>query len=319
MILPGEMSDDVVRSVARGLDVLIAVAEFGRAASNAEISEIVDLHPTTTLRMLETLASRQLLRQLADGTYELGARTLDVGTAFLRRISISRHASEIVQMLADRVEETASVGVLDDGRVLYIAIADGQADLGIQSVPFGRHPLYCTALGKALIADLSWEDAQEMVRRLPMEKLTTKTIVSLDALQKDLALTRKRGWAIDDRERTPGVICIAAPIHDFSGRVVAAVSISGPDFRIVNRGIENSCSRLRKDARNLRIDESSSSKMAAFEFQKRRKALSFWPDDLAAAPRASRTGAPKGGALRRLPAEPGGFSTMQPPARRSGR
>jgi IclR family acetate operon transcriptional repressor len=231
------MSEYLVRSVVRGLDVLIAVADLGRAASNAELSALVRLHPTTTLRMLESLASRQLLRQLPDGTYDLGTRTLDIGNAFLRRISISRYANEIAQMLSEQVEETASIGVLDEAHVLYIAIAHGQADLGIQSVPFGRHPLYCTALGKALIADLPWPDAEQLIHRLPMDKLTGKTITSLASLRKDLELTRGRGWAVDDQERTPGVTCIAAPIRDFSGRVVAAVSISGPEFRIAGRGV----------------------------------------------------------------------------------
>src|SRR5258708_12569129 len=200
------MSGYLVRSVVRSLDVLIAVADLGRAASNAELSALVRLHPTTTLRMLESLASRQLLRQLPDGTYDLGTRTLDIGNAFLRRISISRYANEIAQMLSDQVEETASVGVLDEAHVLYIAIAHGQADLGIQSVPFGRHPLYCTALGKALIADLPWPEAEHLIRRLPMEKLTASTITEIEALRQTLDVSRVRGWAIDDQERTPGVV-----------------------------------------------------------------------------------------------------------------
>jgi IclR family acetate operon transcriptional repressor len=238
IIALGEMSDYVVRSVVRGLDVLIALAELGRGASNAELAELVGLHPTTSLRMLESLASRQLVRPLPDGGYDLGPRALDIGNAFVRRLSIARHANEIAQGLSDQVGETASVGVLDEGRVLYVAITNGQSDLGIQSVPFGRHPLYCTALGKALIAHLPWAEAERLLQLLPMERLTAGTITSLEALRRALELTRRRGWAIDDGERTAGVTCIAAPIRDFSGRVVAALSISGADFRLAARGID---------------------------------------------------------------------------------
>lgn len=236
----------VVRSVVRSLDVLIAIADLGRTATNAELSERVGLHPTTTLRMLGSLVARQFLRQLPDGTYDLGSRALDIGNAFVRRISISRHANEIAQMLADEVKETASVGILDEGSVLYIAIAHGQPDLGIQSMPFGRHPLYCTALGKALIAELPWPEAEEMIRRTPMERLTANTIINLEALKRDIKLTHSRGWAVDDRERTSGVICIAAPIRDYSSRIVAAVSISGPDFRISQRGVEKLANTVRQ-------------------------------------------------------------------------
>jgi IclR family KDG regulon transcriptional repressor len=228
----------VVRSVIRSLDVLIALADLGRAATNAELSDRVGLHPATTLRMLGSLVSRQFLRQYPDGSYDLGSRVLDIGSAFIRRLSISRHANEIAQALADEVKETSSVGIRDEGCVLYIAIAHGQADLGIQSVPFARHPVYCTALGKALLGELPWSEVEELVQRTPMEKLTANTIIDLEVLKKDIKLSHSRGWAMDNCERTPGVICIAAPIRDFSSRIVAAVSISGPDFRIARHGVE---------------------------------------------------------------------------------
>ena len=86
--------------------------------------------------------------------------------------------------MADEVKETSSVGIRDEGCVLYIAIAHGQADLGIQSVPFARHPVYCTALGKALLGELPWSEVEEMVQRIPMEKLTANTIIDLEVLKR---------------------------------------------------------------------------------------------------------------------------------------
>src|SRR5215475_7677970 len=94
-ISSGENAAYVVRSVTRALDVLIAVAEAGRSVTNMELSTSVGLHPATTLRMLESLRSRGLVRQLGDGAYELGHRALDIGNAYLRRLSISRFAQEI--------------------------------------------------------------------------------------------------------------------------------------------------------------------------------------------------------------------------------
>jgi IclR family acetate operon transcriptional repressor len=232
------MSPYVVRSVVRALDVLTALAGLGRAATNAELSELTRLHPTTTLRMLESLAARGFVRQRPDASYDLAAGALDLGNAFLRRISISRHANEIAEQLAEEVHETASVGVLDEGRVLYVAIAHGQADLGIQSVPFGRHPLHCTALGKALLAALPWEEAEALLGAAPLPRLTGRTITDLAALKAEIDLTRGRGFAVDEEERSPGVVCIAAPIRAFAGEVVAAISASGPDFRMKSRGIE---------------------------------------------------------------------------------
>lgn len=217
---------------------MFSLAENGRAATNAELSERVRLHPTTTFRMLESLKVQGLVRQLPDASYDLGPAALDLGNAFLRRISISRHANDIAEALSVAVDETASVGVLDEGKVLYVAVANGQSHLGIQSVPFGRHPIYCTALGKALVSESPWEETAEILKRGPMERLTTRTITSPEEYRIELGRTKERGYAIDDQERTPGVICIAAPIRDFSGRIVAALSMSGADFRILGRGID---------------------------------------------------------------------------------
>lgn len=237
-IAAGETSPYVVRSVARALDVLIALGEAGRAATNLELSGLVGLHPTTTLRMLETLRSRGLVRQLADASYEVGPRALDLGNAFLRRLSISRFANEIAEELADTVNETASVGVLDEGRVLYVAIAQGQQDLGIQSVPYARHPVHCTALGKAMLAALPWDEASRILALQPREKLTQNTLVEPAALRQDLERIASRGYAVDREERTPGVICIAAVIRDHLGHAVAALSVSGSTFRVRKQGIE---------------------------------------------------------------------------------
>ena len=216
-IAAGETSPYVVRSVARALDVLIALGEAGRAATNLELSGLVGLHPTTTLRMLETLRSRGLVRQLADASYEVGPRALDLGNAFLRRLSISRIAAEIAEELAAVVNETASVGVLDEGRVLYVAIAQGQQDLGIQSVPYARHPVHCTALGKAMLAAQPWDEASRILALQPREKLTQSTLVELGALRQELERIASRGYAVDREERTPGTFGAVRTRDDGAG------------------------------------------------------------------------------------------------------
>jgi DNA-binding IclR family transcriptional regulator len=237
-IASGETSPYVVRSVARALDVLIALGEAGRAATNLELSALVGLHPTTTLRMLETLRSRGLVRQLADASYEVGPRALDLGNAFLRRLSISRFAVEIAEELAAAASETASVGVLDEGRVLYVAIAQGQENLGIQSVPYARHPVHCTALGKTMLAALPWDEASRILALHPRERLTQNTLVELGALRQELEKTASRGYAVDREERTAGVTCIAAPIRDHLGHVAAALSVAGSTFRLRKQGVD---------------------------------------------------------------------------------
>jgi DNA-binding IclR family transcriptional regulator len=159
-------------------------------------------------------------------------------------MSIWDYARDLADQLAEDMSETANVGVLDQGQVLYIAIARGQRELGIQSQAGTRHPAYCTALGKALLADLPWAEAEAILDTEPMDSLTPSTIVGKAAMRAELETIRSRGYSVDDEERNPHVVCIAAPITDHTGRTAAAVSISGPAFRIREHGIENVARRL---------------------------------------------------------------------------
>ena len=127
--------------------------------------------------------------------------------------------------------------MLVDGEVLYLAIAHAKHELGIQSLAGGRHPAHCTALGKVLLAHLPWEDVVAILEAHPPARLTPATFVDEEELRVELAEVARQGYAVDAEERTPGVVCIAAPVRDLTGRVVAAISISGPRLRLPSRRI----------------------------------------------------------------------------------
>jgi IclR family acetate operon transcriptional repressor len=219
-----------IRSVVRALEVMIAVSELG-PADLSKVAAGVGLHPSTTLRMLETLRSRDMVRQRR-GLWEIGARAFEIGSTFLRRVSLAQEAQVLVEELAAQANETASFGILDNGEVLYLAIAHGQWELGIQSLPGGRHPAHCTALGKVMLADLAWDEVEQILAEHPPVQRTPATLVEPEDIRRDLARVRRRGYAIDAEERLPGVVCLAAPIRDSTGTVVAAISISGPKLRL---------------------------------------------------------------------------------------
>lgn len=225
-----------VRAVTRALDLLIELSTWERPVGLTELARRVDLHPTTALRLLESLRSRGFVRQTADRSYVLGSQTFEVGSAFLRNVSIWSQANQLADKLAEATGETASVGVLDGGQILYIAIAKGQQDMGIASAAGTRHPAYCTSLGKAIMAELPAEEVAEILRNDPPRRLTPKTLVEMDAIRRELATIHKRGFAVDNEERTPGVVCIGAAIRDHTGSPVGALSISGPAARMRANG-----------------------------------------------------------------------------------
>jgi IclR family acetate operon transcriptional repressor len=223
-------ADYQIRSVVRALDVLIAVSKHG-PADLSTLARAVELHPSTTLRMLESLVSRDLVRRRR-GLYETGAGAFEIGSTFLRSVALASEAQLLVEELAARVNETASFGILDRGEVLYLAIAHGQWELGIQSTAGGRHPAHCTALGKAMLAHLPWPEVEEILRDHPPERRTPTTLVEPADIRRELARVRRRGYAVDAEERVPGVVCVGAPVRDASGSVVGAISISGPELRL---------------------------------------------------------------------------------------
>jgi DNA-binding IclR family transcriptional regulator len=244
----------VVRSVVRALDVLIVLSTQNGSVSLADLAKETGLNPSTVFRLLESMRVRGFVRQADGGSgYQLDSRVVDLGSAFLRSMSIWDYARDLADQLAEDLSETASVGVLDQGQVLYIAIARGQRELGIQSQSGTRHPAYCTALGKVFLADLTWAEAAAILDAEPMVRLTPSTIIEKAAMQEELGTIRSRGYSIDDEERNPHVVCIAAPITDHTGRSVAAVSISGPAFRIREQGIENVARRLTEHAAEASI------------------------------------------------------------------
>jgi IclR family acetate operon transcriptional repressor len=236
-----------VRAVQRAMDLLDALGEVREPQELTALSRRVGLHPSTTLRILVTLQTGRLVRQSRDG-WLLGARVFELGNSFVRENSIWSRGQELVERLAGRSNETSSLGILEHGEVLYIAIAHGHGELGIQSSPGTRHPAHATALGKVLLASMPWTEAEALLGRDPLASLTPNTLTTMAALREELEKVGARGYAVDSEERAPGVTCIAAPIRDHSAGVVAAISVSGPTFRMQGETFDDLRSLVRAHA-----------------------------------------------------------------------
>jgi DNA-binding IclR family transcriptional regulator len=248
---PGEVLGDtneryVIRAVDRSLTLLVVLAGAPAGMEASALARAAQLHVSTVFRILQTLKLRNFVVEAPGGLYKIGPRAFEVGTSFLRNTSLQSEGQQIVERLAAESGETASMGILDSGEVLYLAIAHGQRELGIQSNVGTRHPLYCTALGKVLMAGLSWPEARKLLSRIERKQMTENTIVDVDGLREELRKVATRGYALDAEERIIGVRAVAAPVHDHSGRVVAAISAAGPAFRITGDNLERLTSRVPK-------------------------------------------------------------------------
>jgi DNA-binding IclR family transcriptional regulator len=236
----------VVRAVDRSLTLLVLLASAPAGMEASALARASGLHVSTVFRILQTLKLRGFVVEAPGALYKIGPRAFEVGNSFLRNTSLQSEGQQIAERLAGETGETASVGILDSDEVLYLAIAHGQRELGIQSNVGTRHPLYCTALGKVLLASLSWPEARTLLSRIDRRQMTENTLTDVGRLGEELHKVAAQGYALDNEERIHGVRAVAAPVRDHSGRVVAAISAAGPAFRITGENLEDLKSRVPK-------------------------------------------------------------------------
>lgn len=223
-----------VQVLDRAINILEFVArQGGGEAGLPELSAAMKLHKTTTHRIAHVLESRGLLRRAPDSNrYRLGLHLYDLGCHALDNVNIRDEARPIMTRVAFEVGETVHLAVLDRAEVLYIERIEAQRSLTMGSKLGARNPVYCTALGKAILAFSPEAEIDQALAGCRMQARTKNTIISVLSLKRDLERIRDRGYSIDDEEIEDGIRCISAPVLNPADRAVAAISISGPSSRV---------------------------------------------------------------------------------------
>lgn len=222
-----------VPAVTRTLDILELFLDRP-SLSAPEITERLGLPRTTVHELLSTLTDRAYLIAIPGQPtrYRLGMRLFQLGSVFADQLDLAHEAREIAQKVAADCDETVHVAVLDGADVVYIAKVDSTHSVRMVSAVGRRLPAHCTAVGKALLSELS-PDALDA--RCPRDRelpgMTPHSITSPARLRAHLEEIRERGLSYDECESNEGVFCVAAPIHDHTGAMVAAMSISTPVIR----------------------------------------------------------------------------------------
>jgi DNA-binding IclR family transcriptional regulator len=227
-----------VQVLDRAAAILQALADAPTDLAPAEIAERLRLHKSTIHRLLMVLEQHGFIRKQADsGKCALGLKLFELGSRAAKGLSLRTHAQPFLARLVGETGETAHIGVLDEGDIVSVANVEGPRTLRMPSTVGRRTPAHCSALGKAVLAFLPQSTVDELIARRPLSPLTSKTLITRSALVADLRRIRVRGYAIDDEEIEKGLRCVGAPVRDYTGLVVGAVSIAGPAFRITKRKI----------------------------------------------------------------------------------
>ena len=221
-------------TLARGLHVLEFLAQHAEVYGQglAEISRALHYDKSTTYRYLNTLQRLGYVGQDEDtGQYSLGPRLLALSGAYLDSQRVRSEASPFLLDLMRETNESVHLAVLDGVEAVYIDRVDSPQPVRMWTHIGSRVPLHCTAVGKAILA-YSPKGTFDRVVAAGLKRMTANTITDPQMLQKELATIRRRGFAIDRRENRDDIACAAAPIFDYSGKVVAALSVSAPAARM---------------------------------------------------------------------------------------
>ena len=222
----------------RTFAILDVLAESSEDMSLTDMHKKSNLNKSTFYRLLRTL-ERYRFAEKDPGTkkYRLGSRFLELGVRTVARFELVTVGRPYLEKLSRETGETAHLGILSDGEVVSIAVVDGRHALRMSVTVGGRAPAYCSALGKVILALRPEQDVDLIVRKHGLKARTRRTITRRSELKFELAEIRTRGFAIDEEELEEGLKCVAAPVQDYSGKVVAAVSIAGPAFRLTKKRV----------------------------------------------------------------------------------
>jgi len=223
----------LINSILRAGNILKCFSRGKGTFKMSEISAQVGLDRSTTYRILLSLEKCGLIeKDPRTGEYSLGPGALEIGSAFLGRTDLIQIAKPVMAELALKAQETVNLAVLSETEILYIDKVDSPRSVGVMSKVGQRNPVYCTSLGKTLLAFQPEESQARILKAIEFKPLTPNTITSRKRLIRELQAIKKQGYALDRREIEEDVECISAPIRDYQGSAVAAVSISGPQRKI---------------------------------------------------------------------------------------
>ncbi|HTP88390.1 MAG TPA: IclR family transcriptional regulator [Bryobacteraceae bacterium] len=214
------------------LDILEILRERDAGCTLADVARASELPKATVYRILATLEQRGYLDRGPDGEYRLARKMFDLERRDALEETLLRAARPLIGVLVASCRETVNLGILDAGEVVVIHTVESPLTVRMSSKVGNRRHLHSTALGKVLLAALPEKEAMRLVRMKGLTRLTGNTIATQPALLAELRRVRRRGWAIDNQENETDGRCIGAPIAGPHEAVVAALSISGPEFRM---------------------------------------------------------------------------------------
>jgi DNA-binding IclR family transcriptional regulator len=214
------------------LDILETIREGRSGLSLTDLARALALPKPTAYRIVATLESRGYVSRTPEGHYQMSRKFFDLQQSESLEQILVRVAHPVMQRLVDSCRETVNLGVADAGEVVVISTIESPQAIRMTSKIGNRRYLHATALGKVLLCGMPEKEIKRLLRIHGLRRLTPNTITTHRHLAEEIERVRAEGYAIDNEENEPGGRCLGAPIVGEGGRIVAALSISAPIFRM---------------------------------------------------------------------------------------
>ena len=241
-----------VQAVERTLVIMEVLAKESTPMSLSEISYRANLNISTTHRLLNTLISKGFAEQdPSTGRYKLGLKTFEIGNAALYSLDIRSLGRPYLHELVKKYRETANLYIYNNGEVILIEQEESPSPVKLGLQVGSRLPAYCTSAGKIFLAYMSEFELKRVLKNFPLRKMAVGTIVDVEILRNELQNVRKYDFAEGRDEMEEGISCLAVPIRDHEGKIIAALSILGPTNRLNDSQVKENLIKGLKETGHL--------------------------------------------------------------------
>jgi len=243
--------EDSVRVIERAFTILECLSQSSKPLGPTEIASATGLNKSTVYRLLSSMCSGGYLEHTESGTYHIGVKLVEIISNHISNLELQTEARPFLNDLHAELGLIVHLGILDSGEVVYVEKMDINRNLRIYAQIGLRVPAFCSSLGKCLLSSLSGEEFDALFQKKELPAYTPNTITSLPELKEHLREVRLQGWGMDNEEYISGNRCVAAPVFDYRGDMIAAVSASGPVTLLSDDRIPEVIERVQQTAAEI--------------------------------------------------------------------
>lgn len=242
----------MIQSVDRALQVLELLRENPRGLGVTEISIALKVAKSTAHRLLMSLEEHKYVQKFGkESTYRLGLKFIEMNYIVTKNLDVVELARPFIETLSAETGEIVHLVMLDGQEIVYIDKVENSSTIRIYSQVGRRAPLFCTAVGKAILAHLNENEAKQMISKIKFKRFTDYTLTSVESLENELVSIKTNAYSYDNEEHEMGIRCVGAPIFDHNGRPQYALSVTGPLDRMSDKILDHHIPLLKETVNKI--------------------------------------------------------------------